>query len=145
VWGLITAALVVGILVGAVAPTLMAPQAVARLQQASGDDTTFPFDWYYVIDEDSLIPYDSFGAVDVWSGVNQQGVPCLLVAVGRESLTSGCAPGELDPTIDLNFSDRVPPVNGLELAPGSVVRFVLHDGVVGVWIAEAPEPSPVSS
>jgi hypothetical protein len=140
-WSLVACGAIVGLLVGLIVPALMAPQTVAQLRPASVGDAAFPFDWY-VVDRDTLVKYENYGDVEVWTATNEQGIPCLFVSVGQEWLSTGCAPGELDPTVDLNIFDGMPAATILDLPTGSVLRFILRGDVVGVWLAEVAEPAP---
>ena len=142
-WAVIAGAAVIGILVGLIAPVLVQPQAVAQLRPTTSDrPADFPFDWY-VIDDETVVRFESYREIDVWTAENEQGVPCLFVSFGLGWLETGCAPGNLDPTVEVNTNDEQPALAELGLPPGSLLRFVLRDDVVGVWVAETREPSPV--
>ena len=143
-WTVVVGGAVVGILVGLIAPVLMQPQAVAHLRPTTSDrPADFPFDWY-VIDEETLVRFESYREIDVWTAENEQGVSCLFVSFGMGWLENGCAPGNLDPTVDVNTFDGQPALAELGLPRGSLLRFVLRDDVVRVWVAEARETSPVT-
>ncbi|SFS07023.1 hypothetical protein SAMN04487846_2181 [Microbacterium sp. cf046] len=142
-WSLIAGAAAIGLLVGVLGSALSAPRAVAQLRPMTPAEP-FTFDWYD-IDRDTLVQYDDYGEVQVWTADSVAGIPCLFVAVGAEWVSMGCAPGELDPTVDLNIFTGMPALDVLDLPPGSVVRFVLRGEVVSVWTAEPTEPTPVSS
>jgi hypothetical protein len=54
-------------------------------------------------------------------------------------MAAGCAPEPLDPVADIQFYSGMRPVDGLELPNGSVVRFILRNDVIEVWVAETLE------
>lgn len=85
-----------------------------------------------------LRAFTGFHELSVWSASSGSGMTCLLVqSDGGEVLQMGCTPAPLQPSIDLRVGDQVSPDLVGGLPAGSVVRFALRGGQVGVWTAEA--------
>jgi hypothetical protein len=62
---------------------------------------------------------------------------CIVVTTATsEWMAAGCAPEPLDPVADINFYTEMREIDGLDLPPGSIVRFILRGDVMEVWIAE---------
>ncbi len=88
-----------------------------------------------------LQSFAPFRQLSVWSAVNTAGMTCLLVRSQSDGVFHvGCTPSPLQPSLDLRVGYDVRPELVDDLAPGSVVRLVLHGDDVGVWVAEAPDP-----
>ncbi|HET8926995.1 MAG TPA: hypothetical protein VFN24_04110, partial [Microbacterium sp.] len=83
-----------------------------------------------------------FHDLEVWSGETEQGSVCIVVTTDRgEWMTAGWAPAPLDPTADINFYPGMRAIDGLELDDGSVVRFILRENAMEVWVAPTDVPA----
>ncbi len=136
VGAIVGVAAVVGLAVGLAVPGLSAPRPVATLQQAPIDGAELDFEMYG-IQSDSPVRYEPYRDLEVWSAQTEQGSTCIVVTTATsEWMAAGCAPEPLDPVADITFYSEMREIDGLDLPPGSIVRFVLRDDVIEVWIAE---------
>ncbi|MET0781985.1 MAG: hypothetical protein ABWZ16_10730 [Microbacterium sp.] len=142
-WALVAGAAVAGILVGLVAPQVSAPKVVAQLRPTAESDVEFPFE-LTVIDPTMLVRYDDFDAANVWALDSEDGRECLFVSVSLEWLDATCTPGDLDATVDINVGEGTEFAGFLDLPSGSLVRFVLREDVVEVFVAEGAELQALS-
>jgi hypothetical protein len=133
---LIAAAGALGLAVGFIAPMLGSPGPVTTLERAPIDGAPLDFGMYGVRAE-SPVRYEPFHNLEVWSAQTPQGSTCIVVASDTgEWVTTGCAPEPLQPTADVTFFEGMRSIDGLELPDGSLLRFVLRDDVMEIWIAE---------
>lgn len=98
-----------------------------------------PFDPHDALDRlglraDELQRYESFTGLAVWSGASRFGTMCLLVAqplqgVGEGLGAEGCAPYGADTLAELLVADS---------SAQRLLRFVLEDDHVDVWVYETP-------
>ncbi len=139
-WAYVTAAAAAGLFVGLALPALTPPHPIATLRPApAADGAALDFDRFGIPAESSM-RYEPFRDLEVWSADTEQGSTCLVVtAADAEWMAAGCAPEPLQPTADITYYPGIRQIEGLELADGSVVRFVLRDDVIEVWLAETDE------
>ena len=84
--------------------------------------------------------YERFHDVDVWSVRTTEGAVCVLVVSADTTWrASGCAPRPLDPVAEVSPYPVIRTIEGLDLPIGSLIRFILHDDTVQVWIDESGE------
>lgn len=143
VWACVVVALVVGIVVGIVVgltvSALTSPQPARRLAQVPSEGAPLDFQMYGMRAH-SPVRYQSFHDLEVWSARTDQGSTCIVVTTDEgEWMTAGCAPEPLHPTADVTFFSEMRPIDGIDLPPGSVLRFILRGDVLEVWIAESIE------
>lgn len=136
----IVAAAAIGLVVGLAVPAVTAPRPLATLSPVpfvEGVELDFEM---YGIPAESPVRYEPFHDLEVWSAMTQAGSRCVVVTASNgEWMTAACAPEPLSPTADINFFSGMRQIDGLELADGSVVRFILREDVMEVWIAETDE------
>jgi hypothetical protein len=138
-WAFVAGAAAVGLAVGLVLPALMPPHPVATLRPAPLDSAELDFQMYG-IQAVSPVRYEPFHDLEVWSAETRQGSMCIVVTTDTaEWMTAGCAPEPLKPSADITYYPGMRPIDGLELPDGSVVRFIMRDDVMEVWIAETTE------
>lgn len=138
-WPFVAGAAALGLALGVVLPALLPPHPQAVLESAPFDGAPVDFEMYGL---DAIAPthYDAFHALEVWSSTTPEGAVCLLITTSSgEWVTAGCAAGALDPIADVVYYPDSRPIRGLDLPPGSVVRFILTQGAVEVWIDENVE------
>jgi hypothetical protein len=91
-------------------------------------------------DPESQVRFETFHSLEVWSGETRDGSVCVYVLGGvDEILGAACGPEQLPLVADLQIYPMMPAIEGLDLPVGSVVRFVLRDGVVEVRIVSMSE------
>jgi hypothetical protein len=139
-WTYIAAAALLGLVVGIAVPALSPPHPDAVLSQTSrAGGPALDYDMYR-LRADSAVRYETFHELEVWSAQNDQGATCIVVTTAAlEWMTATCAPEPLDPVADLTFYPGMTQIDGLELAEGSVLRFLLRGDVIEVWIGETAE------
>ena len=139
IWAFVAVAAAIGLAVGLLVPALMTPHPVATLRPAPLDSAELDFQMYG-IQAISPVRYQPFHDLEVWSAETRQGSMCIVVTTGSgEWVTAGCAPEPLRPSADVTFYQGMRPIAGLDFPEGSVVRFILRDDVMEVWIAETTE------
>lgn len=139
VWAVAVGTAAIGLVVGLTVPALMSPHPTTTLHPAPIEGAELDFQMYG-IEADAPVRYQSFHDLEVWSAETEQGSVCIVVTTASaEWMAAGCAPEPLIPTADINIYPGIRPIDGLELSDGSVVRFVLRDDVMEVWIAETAE------
>lgn len=140
-WAYILSALALGVLIGAIVPSLTSPHPVTTLQQIPIEGKPLDFQMYGVRAA-SPVRYESFHDLEVWSARTTQGSTCIVVANDAgEWVATGCAPEPLTPSADVMFYEGMRPIDGLDLPDGSLLRFVLREDVMEIWIAETAEPA----
>ena len=140
-WAYILCALALGIIIGAMVPSLFSPHPVTTLQQVPIEGKPLDFQMYGVRAA-SPVRYESFHDLEVWSARTTQGSTCIVVANDAgEWVATGCAPEPLTPSADVVFYEGMRPIDGLDLPDGSLLRFVLREDVMEIWIAETAQPA----
>lgn len=94
---------------------------------------------YYPMDAELFQQYDDFRTLHVWSAADASGHRCLLISTpGLQRLGTAytCTPPGLDPSYDFSIWPGLPEDVVGDLPRGSVIRFVLHDERVHVWLRE---------
>lgn len=91
-----------------------------------------------------LTLYDEYRGLDVWSAPSSFGTECLIITdagdtAGRGLWGGNCAPAGMSPTVDLQNHSSFEHEVFNDLPTGSLVRFVLDDGLVSVRIGEAAD------
>lgn len=138
-WVPIAAALFVGLAVGLGVPPLLPPHPTTTLPRVAVEGAPLDFQMYG-IPATSPVRYAPFHNLEVWSAQTERGSVCIVVTTDSgEWIGAGCAPEPLDATADVTFFAGMRPIDGLDLSEGSVLRFVLRDDVMEVWIAETVE------
>lgn len=138
-WAYLSTALLIGLVIGLATPGLAPPHPATTLQQVPIDGAPLDFRMYGV-KAVSLVQYQTFHDLEVWSAETEQGSTCIVVTTdAAEWMTAGCAPAPLAPTADINFYTGMLAISGLEMPDGSVLRFILRGDVMEVWIAETVE------
>lgn len=143
-WVIAAAAIVLTVAVSWSAMALLAPRsdlALAPVSSSDGDRQRLMGQGIlemYGMDRTTLQQYDPYRELRVWSASAANGNHCILL----ESDVFGvygvnCAPVGLNPTFDLYMYPGVPEEISGELPTGSVVRFVLDESGVSVWVAPA--------
>lgn len=140
VWACVAGAAAIGLGVGLAVPALTPPHPIAELRPAPFiDGVELDFRMYGIAAE-SPVRYEPYRGLEVWSAETEEGSTCVVVTTGDgEWMTAGCAPEPLTPTADITFYQGMRQIDGLDLADGSVVRFVLRGEAMEVWIAETDE------
>ena len=138
--GVLVAAIAIGGLVLNEASEL---QPVARLTpQADSAEEAIPIDEeiarkWQVMDAD-FVWHGSYGAAEIWSATTAGPKQCLAVVVLGGTWKFNCTPPTIDTIADLDINPNlVPPAPSGE--PASNIRFVLHDGVVDVYLVPHPD------
>ena len=119
------------------------PRPVARLAAQGGlterpiqIDEEFAKSWGW--NGADFVSHGTYGEAEIWSTTTLGPKHCLVVIVGGGTWRFTCTSPTLDATADIDIdSDMVPPAPSGE--PASNIRFVLHDGVVDVYLAPNPE------
>jgi hypothetical protein len=137
--GLLAASMMVGVAVGLTLPWMTAPRAEAQLRPTAVIKDELPFE-AVAVDPTTLVQYEDSEMVRAWSAESTQGLECLFVVVAEEWWGYACAPGKLDPTVNFSVIEGVDGADAAHLPVGSLLRCVLRDGVVEVWIAETSGP-----
>jgi hypothetical protein len=139
VWAWVLAALSIGLAVGFVAPGLGQQHPVTTLERVPIEGDPLDLELYGVRAEPA-VRYESFHDLQVWSARTVNGSSCIVVATDAgEWIATSCAPEPLEPTADVTFFEGMRPIDGLELPDGSLLRFVLREDVMEVWIAETAQ------
>ena len=140
VWAYIAVAALIGLGVGLAVPALTSPRPVAILRPVPFVDGVEPDFRMYGMPAESPVRYQPFHGLEVWSAATEEGSDCVAVTTADgEWMTAGCAPEPLTATADISLYPGMRQIEGLELADGSVVRFILRDDVMEVWIAETDQ------
>jgi hypothetical protein len=140
VWGYVAGAAAIGLGIGLTVPALTPPHPIAELRPAPFIDGVELDFRMYGIPAESPVRYEPFRGLEVWSAETEEGSTCVVVTTGDgEWMTAGCAPGPLTPTADITFYQGMRQIDGLDLADGSVIRFLLRGEAMEVWIAETDE------
>lgn len=137
-WILAGAAASLGIIVGLALSNLLESHPDATLREDPTEGATVDFA-AYDLPTAAATRFDLFHGLEVWSARADDGSLCLLVTMDGEWAADGCAPPALDPIAEVMLYPDARPIEGLDLPIGSVVRFVLRQGVVQVWIDEHVE------
>jgi hypothetical protein len=132
---------VIGLGVGLAVPGLVSPRPHAVLGPSPGEDSVPNFALYGTVAA-SPTRYEPFHDLEVWSARTVEGAICVLViSADRSWRRAGCAPRPLEPMTDIFPYPVLRPIEGVDLPIGSVVRFILRENAVHVWIDENAEPS----
>jgi hypothetical protein len=84
------------------------------------------------------VSYGSYGAAEIWSTTTPGPKQCLGVVVHGSTWRFFCTATTIDTIADIDIDPNlVPPTPSGE--PASNIRFVLHDGVVDVYLAPHPD------
>ncbi|MET0781986.1 MAG: hypothetical protein ABWZ16_10735 [Microbacterium sp.] len=138
---LVVAAAVLGLGIGLVAPGLLPPHPYAVLSAAPTDGRVPRFSTSGEL-VGSPTHYEKFHDLDVWSARTTEGAVCVLVVSADTTWrAAGCAPRPLDPVAEVSPYPVIRAIEGLDLPTGSLIRFILHEGRVQVWIDEGAEKS----
>ncbi len=138
-WALAAGAFALGVCVGLVVSWLMSPKIVAQLRPTTEAVIPIPMEGV-AFDPATVVQYEDTDLARVWSAQSHEGLECLFAIVGGEEWGYACAPGELDPTVDFTIDDGSRYTSEmLDVPSGSLVRVVLRDDVVEVWIAATAE------
>jgi len=138
--GALVAAIAIGSVVFDEASEL---EPVARLTpQVDSAEGAIPIDAeiarkWQVMDAD-VVWHGSYGAAEIWSTTTTAGKQCLAVVVLGGTWRFNCTAPTIDAIADIDIDpDMVPPAPSGE--PASNIRFVLHDGVVDVYLVPHPD------
>lgn len=125
------------------------PQPVARLEPLDEvpRGTALPMiepeqlRFWGVTDPD-FVPHGEYGALDVWSTTGARGRQCLAVSVGGEVSGFHCTASTIDTVVDvLSLNSWVPQApEGGRIPLESTIHFVLHEGVVEVYVGRNSPP-----
>lgn len=86
----------------------------------------------------TFVSHGSYGAAEIWTTTTPGAKQCLAVVVGAETWRFNCTAPTIDTIADIDIdSNMVPPAPSGE--PTWNIRFVLHDGVVDVYLAPNPD------
>ncbi len=88
------------------------------------------------VTDPDFVPYEEYGALDVWSTTAARGRQCLAVSIGGEVYGFHCTAPNIDTFVDiLGLNSWMPEAPGGGRIPSeSTIRFVLHDDVVDVYL-----------
>ncbi|WP_091706855.1 hypothetical protein [Microbacterium sp. cf046] len=138
-WAFAAGAALVGLGLGWAIPSLVPPhpQTVLQVAPATGAPQNFEL---YGLEAVAPVRYDPYHELEVWSSITPTGAVCLLITANTgEWITAGCAAGDIDPIADFTVYAGMRTIEGLDLPVGSLVRFMLSDGAVEVWIDRSEE------
>jgi hypothetical protein len=137
----LAATIAIGVLVVSEAGEL---RPVAQLTpQSVGAEGSVPIDRGTALEWDATdsadyVSYGSYGAAEIWSTTTTGPRQCLGVVVHGSTWRFFCTATTLDTIADIDIDPNlVPPTPSGE--PASNIRFVLHDGVVDVYLAPHPD------
>jgi hypothetical protein len=144
---LVSAAVVWGALHLAAPRSDLTLEPVAGAQEAPAwiDQQIF-LSTLYDLDGSSAQRYEDFRTLEVWTVQGKDGARCLALTAPRLASALGfeCSPVGLDPTVDLSIWPGMDENITQGLSGGSAYRFVLHGGLVHVWVRSGspapPEP-----
>lgn len=136
---LIAGVMALGVGAGLALGWMMEPKAAAQLRPTALGPDEFAFE-LIAIDPPTLVRYEDSDIARAWSATSAEGLECLFVIAGEEWFRYSCAAGELDPTVDFSVIEGAEGADAVGLPLGSLLRFVLRDGVVDVWIAKTSGP-----
>ena len=136
---LIAGVMALGVGAGLALGWMMEPKAAAQLRPTALGPDEFAFE-LIAIDPTTLVRYEDSDTARAWSAISAEGLECLFVIAGEEWFRYSCVAGELDPTVDFSVIEGAEGADAVGLPLGSLLRFVLHDGVVDVWIAKTSGP-----
>jgi hypothetical protein len=132
---------VIGLGIGLAVPELISAHPHTVLTAAPAEVSVPNFQLYGTV---AGLPtrYQPFHDLEVWSARTVEGAVCVLVISADRSWRSvGCAPRPLDPVADISPYPVIRAIEGVDLPIGSVVRFILRENAVQVWIDENAEPT----
>jgi hypothetical protein len=137
----LAATIAIGVLVVSEASEL---RPVAQLTpQSVGADGSVPIDRgtaleWNATDSADYVSYGSYGAAEIWSTTTTGPKQCLGVVVHGSTWRFNCTAPTIDTIADIDIDpSEVPPTPSGE--PASNIRFVLHDGVVDVYLVPHPD------
>ncbi|GAA1991455.1 hypothetical protein [Microbacterium pumilum] len=93
---------------------------------------------YWGIARGSVIAYEPFDTVGVWTARGSDESRCILLSYEGQIFTATCAGRGLDPVYDLTVDDGMPLTYEQPLAVGSVIRFIARKGGIDVWVEAVP-------
>jgi len=139
------AVLVAAIAIGAVVVNQSSqPQSVAQLAPQPGSEGTIPVDAEAAsrfqstgVMQDDFVSHGSYGALEVWSATTEETRCLALAAEGRVSVYH-CTPPTIDTIADFNIDPNLVPLSPSG-EPNGDIRFILHDGVVDVYLSPERE------
>lgn len=96
------------------------------------------------VGESGIQGHEPLGELTAWTAMSATGESCMIL-VARSSIQAvACAPGGLDPSVDVVVGRDVP-VPGPEIPDGSALRLLADDDGVAVWVKQArPSVEPTS-
>ena len=146
----VTASVIAAIALGALAfERVNRPQPVARFPALAepSQGTAFPLPYPELLREFDFrqpfyVPHGEYGALDMWSATGPRGRQCLIVSVGGEVPGFACTVRAIETIVDIRSQNSWMPdsPDGGPIPNGSTVRFVLHDGVIDVYVGRASPP-----
>lgn len=138
----LAATIAIGVLVVSEASELrpvaqLTPQPVATEGSIPIDRGT-ALEWN-ATDAADYVSYGSYGAVQIWSTTTEGPRQCLGIVVHGSTWRFNCTAPTIDTIADIDIDpNQVPPTPSGEPA-SSNIRFVLHDGVVDVYLVPHPD------
>lgn len=91
--------------------------------------------------DNGIVAYEARRGIQTYTFVRTTGERCLLVDVDAGYTLSACGRGSVDPLVDIYPGQGGPEMLEHGLTDGALVRVVARDGVVELWVEEAP-PDP---
>ncbi len=144
VWAVVAVSLVVGLVLGISAVALSHPSdaadpdpdlTLAQTSLPAPRTTGFAQNLaYWGVDPSTVVSYEPFDSIHVWTGRRSDGSRCILLSPGGKIFTASCAASGLDPILDFIVHTNVPvSFEGNVLPEGSVIRFLARPRGVDVW------------
>ena len=90
---------------------------------------------YWGVDPSTVVPHESFDAIQVWTARAVDESRCLLLSFDGGFLSATCSGAGLDPVLDFTVYDGMSLELETPLPIGTVIRFVGRQGHVDVWVS----------
>lgn len=90
---------------------------------------------YWGIVPGTLVPYEAFDVLQVWTGRSIDDSRCLMLSHEGGFLSATCGGAGLDPVLDFTVYDGMSLELDVPLPVGTVIRLVGRDGHVDVWVS----------
>ncbi|MGZ0710600.1 hypothetical protein ACWPKO_19920 (plasmid) [Coraliomargarita sp. W4R53] len=135
-WLVALISLLVGGIVGAALVSASIPRADLVLRETSDrlpeEISRQIVDWGGA--DSAIQGHEALGELTVWTAQSATGDTCMILVSASSIQAMWCAPGGMDPSIDVLVGRDVP-VPGPEFPEGSALRLIAGDDGVAVWMS----------